>query len=118
MRNLFVALAVLLFASPAFAVDIVDLRAVGVTNFVLSATVRPTSGSVSGFGTHLRLHCTAACSVATSATDFSGTFGVLDAATNYIMIPAGGIGWLRSQGQARYVISAGSGVLTITEMSP
>jgi hypothetical protein len=119
MKKYLASLAVFLFAGQVWAADIVDFQIKSVTNLVTTSHARTTSGTIGDFGSYYRFHCTALCSVAVSNTDFQGTFGIVNAATNYIMIPAAGIAYIKATGK-NYIIgySDAANTLTISEMSP
>ena len=118
MKKWLALVGLMIFATPALAVDDADLFAVAATNYVMTGDSNVTSGVIGGFGTYLRIGCEADCWVALSATNFEGTFGVDNSATAAVYIPTETVYYTKTKGEKYVVFLGASGSIHITEMSP
>ena len=119
MKKWLALVGLMIFATPALAVDEADLFAVGATHFSLDTTSHVSSGVVGGFGTYLRVACTVSCWMALSSTDFQGTFGVDSTDTAAYHIQPETPVHMKPKGE-KYIIYLGfkSGKIYITELTP
>jgi len=115
MRKLAAFLAVFLFIAPAWALDLIDMKAVEATSVTLSTSQASTASPFITKGDYLRMTCTVECWVAVMAS----TGATLMGASPYYHLHADTEVVTAVPGQ-RYVIgiAGGAGVLYITRLSP
>jgi hypothetical protein len=123
MKKWLAFVGLIFFATPAGAIDLVDLVTTQATRIDLSITdSRTLSAPIGGLGSVYRFNCTVECFVAVSITDGQGTHGfangVTSEANGYMHLPANETAYHVSRGQ-HFIIGKGAsnGKLYITVMS-